>query len=270
MSTTGMNVSRTYPIATSPKGADHSLVESKFLKELLALRSGKLTPFFYRITNKIVYVHSDIYCISADQPERRTNLMLYAGNSVYHKRFGYVFDYIQCQDVIKSCDKCTDGILKEAKEYDKNGSIRSSQRSLWRRFPCTKCTSWMYFDDSPLLSYIPEKTYPVNKLDETGRVMLSRITKTMLEQMIKDVEQAIVDKEWTLATCRSYLRTAGLHTKAVNNILDAATNYSIYLEAERNKDTNFNNWLILKKDRDTDPTKYELWTLNCMLTCLCI
>ena len=194
MSQCGMTVTRTYPVATSPKGNDHKEVESRFLKELLLLRSGKLLPFFYRITNEVVFVHSDIYCVSADQPERRTNLMLSAGNSIHHKRFGYVVDFNQCQDIIKSCDKCTNYIISEASEYNDTHRIRTQQNSCWRRVPCPECTGWMYFEDSPLLSYVPEKNYPAAKLNEAGMVTMSRVTKSMLEEIILEVEHAIIEK----------------------------------------------------------------------------
>lgn len=44
-----------------------------------------------------------MYCINADQPERRANLMLLpvAGNSIRHNQYGDVVDYNQCQDIIK-------------------------------------------------------------------------------------------------------------------------------------------------------------------------
>ena len=261
LSTDGKNISRTYPVATSPKGSDHEAVENKFLNELVALRSGKLLPYFDRNTNGIVYVHADIYCVSCDQPERRTNLMISAGNSIHHKRFGYVVDYVQCQEIIRSCDKCTTGIMLESEEYEKNRVVRPKHKSLWRGVPCEHCTSWMYFEDHPLLSYIPDKNYPGCKKDEYGSVNISRITKSMLVRMIKEVEMSLQDKTWTSTTCKAYLRTAGLHTKAITKIMDAATNHCIYQEAEENKEQQMNTWIQLRKDYENDPRKYQSWTL---------
>ena len=63
MSKNGKTILRTYPIAASPKGADHEAVEYRFLNELVALQTGKLLPFFERNTNDIVYVHADIFVL---------------------------------------------------------------------------------------------------------------------------------------------------------------------------------------------------------------
>ena len=43
--------------------------------------------------------------------------------------------------------------------------------------------------------------------------------------------------------------------------MDTATNRSIYLEAERNKELETQKWIILRKDREKDPNKYDSWKL---------
>lgn len=58
----------------------------------------------------------------------------------------------------------------------------------------------MYFDNSPLLSFVTEKNYPQCRLDENGRVGTSRITKATLIKMITEVETAMKDKSWTATT----------------------------------------------------------------------
>ena len=106
MTKEGMKLSYTYPIATSAKGVDHEEVYELLSKEVMQLSTGPMISFFCRYTNGPVKVHADIYAILADQPERRSNLCLAAGNSRYHKRFGYLLDANTCANAIRACNDC--------------------------------------------------------------------------------------------------------------------------------------------------------------------
>ena len=210
---------------------------------------------------KAVRVHADIFCVLADQPERRGTLKLAAGNSVHHKRFGYLLDYHQCVDVIRACPECQAGIEYEYEQCINQGHLQERQDSSWRKTPCNACSGWMYFDSHPLLCYSPEKGYPISKLNQTGKLRGKYITRDRLLSCINDVNLAIEQCTWTVATCKIYLRTEGFNQKAIDDIIEFAQNHVTYTKALRCASVERERWSVISKDYESDPTKNHHYQL---------
>ena len=110
---------------------------------------------YSRTHRSLVYVHGSTFCVMNDQPERQRNLDL-----GMETQFGLFLDCKEVQNKFQSCDKCTKGILKEAKSS-------LNLQSEWRKKKCKSCTCWMCNMDSTLLKYIPENNYPSKYFEGT-------------------------------------------------------------------------------------------------------
>ena len=163
--------------------------------------------------------------------------------------------------VIRSCSECTDLIIEEATTY-LGCRVIEPRDSKWRSGnKCDKCTCWMYSEYDKLLSYTPEKTYPASKLNADGKVVMKPITRSDLLSCLDDVNLAIERNIWTTATCKAYLKTNGFHTKAIEDIIDGATNYVAFYQAKETRNEEPHQWMTINKEREEDPRKYELWDL---------
>ena len=250
MTVDGSKVSYTYALATSAKGVDHEEVEVRICHELELLRFGKMKPFYCRFLSAPVMVHSDVFCVMTDQPERRSTLGLAAGNSRQHKRFGYLFDCVNSIDVIRSCPTCTTEVLRLVQLPD----VRHIKA-------CNECTCWLMFPDSTLLAYTPDNLFPESKLDDDGKLMPKKITKLNLENAIEDVTLAIQRKIWSTNNCKSYLRNEGFNQNAIDEITECALNSMTYRDARKQKHIDPEHWSTISCDHSIDPTRYEQWSL---------
>ena len=266
MTKDGMHLSYTYPIATSANGVDRDEVYELLSKEIVQLSSGPMTSFFSRYSKSPIKIHADIFSIMADQPERRSNLCLAAGNSRYHKRFGYLLDTNTCVDAIRACKDCEKQILDKASIYLCDEYRGDS--SDWRIEPCNVCSGWVTFDKHKLLMYIPDKNYPASKLNKTGKLVPKQITKNHLESCLDDVRLALNRSIWTPLTCKAYLRSEGFNTKATDDIVDFTMNKISYNEAEANKDDDATKWNVIKQDYKNNPKKYNDWILPSSWYCM--
>ena len=248
MTKDGNKISYTYPIATSAKGEDRDEVYQLLSDEVKKLQSGPMIHFFCRYSKNIAKIHADVYALLADQPERRNNLCLAAGNSKYHKRFGYLIDTNLCVNSIRACIECEKKILDKAATYiDQSYQVSDmSTSSDWRINPCNICSGWMTYEKHKLLMYAPDKNYPASKLDKTGKLAAKRITVKHLESCLEDVRLALKRSIWTPVTCKAYLRSEGFNTKATDDIVDYTINSITYKEAEDNKDDDPSKWKITR------------------------
>jgi hypothetical protein len=195
----GNKVTYTYPIATSPKGDNHDEIDMRISIELEKLRNGPFLTFFCKNSLKNVYVHADIYCVLADQPERRCNLMIGAGNSTNHKRFGYLIDCQQVLDVIRPCVSCQSNIDIHVDKYlNERRKLIDFDTSNFLMTECEQCTNWMLFDEHPLLTYHPDKNYPIEKLNKSGKLEDRRITRENLQACIDEVDHKLEHEEWSI------------------------------------------------------------------------
>ena len=260
MTETGHKVSYTYPISSSAKNADHEEVECLISNELEMLKSGNMQRFFYRYLSLPVHVYADLYCILADQPERRSTLGLAAGNSRYHKRFGLLLDYNASVDVIRCCKNCEKGIMFKAKFHPRVGSRYDG--TYWELAHCEVCSTWLLFhEDHEKLLYEPESSYPESKLSEEPKLKPKYVTRNHMQSCIDDVYDALQTNQWTVINCKAFLRTEGFNQKHIDDIVDYAMNNISYLDAKNNKENDINRWKVIKKDYDNDPRKYQKWCL---------
>ena len=92
------------------KGEDHDIIERLFAEELNYLSKGKFPILFSRYFGKPVYIHPQITSMLCDQPERRGQLKLLAGNANLHSRWGYILDCKQIAGKLRSCADCSESI----------------------------------------------------------------------------------------------------------------------------------------------------------------
>jgi hypothetical protein len=114
MTVCGTKSKITYPISFSYKGRDHEPVEALHSKELRDLQYGSFITMYSRSHKSVVNVHAELFCVMNDQPERRSNLNLTAGNSLIHGRFGYILNCKNVYQYIRSCESCSNSIILEA------------------------------------------------------------------------------------------------------------------------------------------------------------
>jgi hypothetical protein len=258
MTTDDNKVSYTYPIAASKKSNDHEEIECILNDEIQQLRSGLMKVYFCRYLSAVVNVHADIFCIMTDQPERRSTLGLSAGNSKYHKRFGLLLDYNNCIDIIRCCKKCEEIIDLKYNIKVTTPGYDESHCTLDR---CQYCSCWLLFTDHKDLSYVPDKAYPLSKLNRLGKINPKFINKETMEAVVEDIYVALERKIWTNNTCKSYLRTEGFNQKCIDEIMDNSLNNIAYECAKKNQTTNPSEWEAIQKDYEKNPRKYNKYCL---------
>ena len=198
----------TYPISLSLKKTNNINIESKFLEELNQLRQGKLLVMYSRSHNSLVYVHGNIFSVMNDQPERRTNLTLANGNSKVHGRFGLLLDCAQVQNYIRSCKACSESIIDEAMDIQK-------ESYKWRSRNCIICTGWLFNMKSKLLHYEPDKQFPSIYLsNNTNTLQPKSITKSYIETSVNQLRKDKLQGLIKLPEAKCYLRYLGLSNAA--------------------------------------------------------
>jgi len=262
----GNKIKKTYPISKAKKGLNHQIVEKEVSVELEALRSGKLIIMFSRAHRTMVYVHSDIYCIMNDQPERRSNLKLAGGNSTLHGWFGVLLDCKQKAEVIRSCKLCSKSIKEEVENWTCRKqflpSVTPWQPYRWRTNGCKECTAWMYNLNSPLLYYLPEERhYPERYLNSSGKLKPMTISKTLLENSIETVHSALIDNKMTKTEAKCMLKYSGFNTKTQELIIVHAENCKRFSQAFRNRKRDPTEYVHVKEDKKDDVTKFEKYKL---------
>lgn len=267
MNESGEKIMVTYPLSLSNKGADHEQVESLYYKEVNQLRSGKIITMYSRSHKSVVYVHGDIFCIMNDQPERRGNLKLANGNSLYHGRFGYIINFKKVQQFMVSCDVCTKSIICETNSSMNN----SNQRFEWRENTCQKCTGWMYHMNDKMLQFKPDKDFPIDIFKDDvrdGFLLPYKIKKSKIEKGLALLSKYLIVGKISNLQAKSYLNYMGLNGKCQENFLKIATNLKIYKDAVSSKKKNKLLFEQIKNDKKNNPEKYEKFKLpSCWYGC---
>jgi hypothetical protein len=252
-------IEHTYPIGLSKKGVDHEEMDHNILKELNHIKKAEPPVTMYsRCYKEEVKIYLDFFCIMNDQPERRKNLSLALGNSSLHKRMGYIMDYKQLVNVIRSCSRCTKSICNEF-----IGICIGKQKNnySWRKKTCTKCTSWLHNMDSRLLSYIPDKSYPDWCIPVSGKLKPKIITRDHVEEGIEFVHDGLILSKFKKNEAINLLRYYGLSGDAIDNIVTNACNEKNLNEAFDNRSQDPDVYSELKEYYKEDKSKFQQWQL---------
>ena len=257
--TDGRVIEHTYPIGLSKKGADHEEMDVCILKEINHIKQANPMVTMYSNGYKtVVSVYVDFFCIMNDQPERRKNLGLALGNSSLHKRMGYIMDYKQLVNVIRSCKLCTQSILEE---YTVLMGAKQKQGYRWRKKTCKKCTSWFYNFDDKLLSYNPDASYPEWILPSNGKIKPKFITRDHIEEGIAIVHEGLKFKRLKKNEASNVLRYFGLSGDAIDKIVMNGLNAREFREAVLNRRSNLEDYNKFKDDYAENRKKYNEWKL---------
>ena len=163
------------------------------MKEIDHIKQAKpMATMYSKAYKTVINVYVDFFCIMNYQPERRKNLGLALGNSTLHKRMGYIMDYKQLVDVIRSCKLCTLSILDE---YSVSLGARPKPGYRWRKRTCKKCSSWLYNMDDTLLSYNADPSYLNGCLPTSGKMKPKIITRHNIDEAIELVHDGLKYKK---------------------------------------------------------------------------
>ena len=259
----GLLVEHTYPMGLSKKGMDHDELDKKIEIEIQVIKNANpMVSMYSRAYKERISVYVDYYCIMNDQPERRKNLGLALGNSAYHKRMGYVMDYKQVQNVIRSCDKCTKSIFDEF-FYIFGKSKKRSKAYFWRTKTCKKCTSFLYDMESKLLHYKPDPTYPKVMIPKDGKMRPQRITRTYLEEIIFKVHLGLKIGEIKKNDAYNVLRCHGLNGDFIDQIVQHGMNANRKINSEVNRKHDPEEYEIVRLHYKQDKQAYKMHILPC-------
>ena len=254
MSYDGEVIENTYPISVSKKECDHEEVQKEVQEEIKELSSGKFILIYSRSHNCPVYVHADVFCYKMDQPERRSNLKLLAGNSNLHGRYGFLQDIKNKVGVIRSCIKCRESIMNEIEndKIDENG---------WRSNKCSVCTNWMYDYESELLDYDIEcDTEGLEGEMRNGKMKCRKISLDKMQSALEYAKNRLVHHGWNSTKCTDFLNQHGFHTAVIKELLKKLCKLKAFGEAEIGKDSNPELWgemleALKGNPEDFDPMK---------------
>ena len=259
----GLIVEHTYPMGLSKKGIDHDELDRQIEIEIQVIKNATpMVSMYSRAYKSSVSVYVDYYCIMNDQPERRKNLGLALGNSAYHKRMGYVMDYKQVKNVIRSCDRCTKSIFDEF-FFIFGKTKKRSKPYHWRTKTCKKCTSFLYDMDSKLLHYKPDTTFPKIMVPSDGKMKPQRITRDYLEKTIYKVHLGLKIGELKKNDAYNALRCHGLNGDFIDQIVDHGCNAQRKINSEVNRQHDPHEYEEVRLHYKQDKNAYKMHKLPC-------
>jgi hypothetical protein len=259
----GLIVEHTYPMGLSKKGSDHDELDKQIEIEIQVIKNASpMVSMFSRKYETSVSVYVDYYCIMNDQPERRKNLGLALGNSNYHKRMGYVMDYKQVQNVIRSCERCTKSIFDEF--FCIFGKTKKrSKMYYWRTKTCKKCSSFLYDTESKLLHYKPEACYPKVLLPKDGKLRPQRITRDYLEKTIYTLHYGLKIGELKKNDVYNALRCHGLNGDFIDQVVQNASNAQRKINSEVNRKQDPQEYEAIRAHYIQNKLAYKMHRLPC-------
>lgn len=245
MNSNGEKIKTTFPISMSKKGFDHDKVFRHIYDDLTKLSSGNFISCYCKRLQSMIKIHADIFCILADQPERRGLLRLSAGNSNVHGRFGFVMNCKQKSDVIRSCEECSNSIKLEVNNY-LQCIHHNTEYYTWRSNRCKHCTAWIHDINHELLLYEPEPEFPDQFLDVTvNEVRLLKpkyISIDTLSRCIQTVSIGIIKKNMKLSNAKCYLKNYGFNDATVDNITECAINMKTLMTAKQKRNNDIDSY----------------------------
>jgi hypothetical protein len=245
------SMSHTYPLAMGHKSADHEHVGRMLKDDLLFLGRDEGVPMYSQRHGGIVLVRARLFACLQDQPERRGENYLMAGNSDLHRRFGYSFPWHQFQDVLRPCGTCRDKLLDESVP--------------WVCRACDVCTNFAFDPQHPLLRYdAPEFCpFPLEPGQKLGPMVL---TYTSLIAAVTIAHEALVDGLWSVEESAECLSLHCLNKKAQDKILLHAERCKEYRDIMDDPESTDAEREAVIADRDEEPNLYQPWPIPSLWT----
>jgi hypothetical protein len=185
------SMSHTCPLALGRKDADHESVGRLLAVDLRTLASDAGAPMCSRRHGGIVLVRAKIYACLMDQPERRGENQLLAGNSNQHKRFGFSFPWHKFEDVLRPCQACRDTLLDDAQAWENN-------------FHCSVCTNFACDPFHPLFAVSVPENFPLVPLPGEMLGPL-RLSYHLLANAVNTSHAFLVNRVWNEKQVTDYL-----------------------------------------------------------------
>ena len=192
----------TYPNMGGPGKIDHGSVFRRFQEDIEAFESNDNNRIFAsRHHGCQVKCYTQLLFIVQDQPERRKESCLQAGNSTLHTMFGVCCDFNQLMLPFSACMDCQNSIVEYLAQ--KNWSLPP------REWSCPNCLGWS-------IDYLTSTTYtlPTEEpkfLDDhtPGQSLFygpGRLSNTMLlEAWNHCIDMFAVRHRWTEADLKKYM-----------------------------------------------------------------
>lgn len=212
------SINNTYPVAVSGKKASHEPAYGWFDKEIKQINEKGIVVYS-KTRGEAVRVKVAVFARLADQPERRGENGLMAGNSTSHVRYRVSGDHKQLAKFLAPCENCYN--LLKAKRLGETAA-------------CSVCVCWDIVGNKENmdLSLTPSADYP-KRDDFTGDCPFQYLTmedkvlpfEMSYERLVLSAEYAheqLMKGHWTVKKTQAFLSRENMNTKLVEKITEAA------------------------------------------------
>ena len=237
----GIPITHVFPLVTGGKGVDHDPPDRKILEDLQQLALG--IDVYDGAKQQVTKTWCKLVAVLQDQPERRSCNRLMLGNSNFHGRFGWSFDFGQTQSMMRPCENCFQKMLN---------SLATGED--FAPDPCTRCTNFAFDANDEKLWYRAPKDFP---FEETrgGYLPMVELSYEILKQATQKAHDKIVSGQWSMVQASEYLRVHCLNTDAISGIKQCAKNCAVLAGAEGNPELE----QAINEERESDPTLFQPW-----------
>ena len=247
------SMSHTYPLALGRKDADHEHVGRLLAVDLRSLASDAGVPMYSVRHGGIVLVRAKMYACLMDQPERRGENHLLAGNSNQHKRFGYSFPWHDFEEVLRPCQKCRKALLDESVPW------------VVGEF-CPDCTCFASDPLHPEFHVLPPSNFPIalewdekiGPLETLGPLQLSY---HLLANAVSLSHDFVVSGLWDEIEAKEYLEWHCLNKKSVLAILKHADHCREYRSISEDPLSTATDLAAAEREKVRHPDLHAPWPI---------
>ncbi len=245
------SLSHTYPLAMGHKNADHEHVGRLLKEDLVRLGAKEGIPMYSKKHGGIVLVRARLFACLQDQPERRGENYLMAGNSDLHRRFGYSFPWHKFKDVLRPCVNCRALLLDESLP--------------WECPDCDDCTNFALHNTHPLLAYDAPEYFPF-PLKEGERLQPMALTYSSLVAAVTLSHEALVEGWWCVEEAAEWLQLHCINQKAQDSILQHAERCKEFREIMEDPDSTVAEKAAVAAEKEREPNLYQPWPIPSLWT----
>jgi hypothetical protein len=240
------SMSHTYPLAMGHKNANHDLVGQCLIDDLATLGSDQGVPMYSKRHGGMVLVRARLFACLMDQPERRGENHLMAGNSHLHKRFGFSFPWHSFEDVLRPCDICKPILLAESDP--------------WTCPDCPDCTNFAFDPNHSLFAYEAPEFFPI-PLEPGEMLRPFNLEYSSLISAVTLTHNSYVEGLWCVEESEAWLDWFCLNTKTVENILLHAEHCKERNDITGDPNSTQGDLAALAADMESEPNLYERWPI---------
>jgi hypothetical protein len=240
------SMSHTYPLAMGHKNANHDLVGQWLKDDLLILGSDQGVPMYSQSHGGIVLVRARLFACLMDQPERRGENHLMAGNSHLHKRFGFSFPWHSFENVLRPCQICRGILLDESDP--------------WTCPDCPDCTNFAFDPYHALFAYEAPEFFPI-ALEQGEMLRPFQLEYSDLISAVTLAHNCYVEGQWLVEESEAWLDLFCLNTKSVENILLHAEHCKGRKDIMEDPNSTEADLAALAVDMESEPHLYLPWPI---------